>query len=208
MRHAALMCAGAVLFGSLAASRGANCTAKFEGLVTCAALNGAPASGTAAQLSQTAMASLDDAVMRDYILDSDSSVSGAISKSDACREIYFKFHCARLTSMRVTSDAAAPYQFAAPCNAAPGNYTGARMLPCAAWCTEFVTVCLPLMPWNWRDDICKPWTAPGTDACFGSDGWKGMKPPPPPPAASGARSLQAPGWVGMLAVVVMHYVLN
>ena len=199
MRHAALFCAGAVFLGALAASRGANCTAKFEGLVTCAGLNGSPASGTTAQLSKAAMTSLDEAVMDAYILDIDSSSSGGISKSEACREIYFKFNCARFTSMRVTSDAAAPYHFAAPCNAAPGNYTGARMLPCAAWCTEFLVVCLPLMPRKWRDDIWKPWTAPGTDACFASDG---LKPP-----ASGAGT-QAPGWVGMLAVVVMYYVLQ
>jgi hypothetical protein len=44
MRHTSLMCAGAVFFGSLTKSRGANCTAKFEVLVTCVALNGAPTS--------------------------------------------------------------------------------------------------------------------------------------------------------------------
>jgi hypothetical protein len=204
MRHAALMCAGAVLFGSLAASRGANCTAKFEGLVYCAALNGAPATGTAAQLSSAAMKSLDEAVMDGYILDSDGSVSGAISQSEACRAIYTRFNCARLTATRVSPDAGAPHQFAAPCNAAPGNATGARMLPCSAWCSEFLAVCLPSMPRKWRDDICTPWTAPGTQACFGSDGWSGMKAVPPPASGAGA---QAP-WLGMLAVVVMHYLLN
>lgn len=205
MQHARLLCAGAVLLSSLAASRGANCTARFEGLVTCAALNGAPASGTAAQLSKAAMTSLDDAVMDAYILDSDGS--SAISKSEACRAIYTKFNCVRLTATRVTPDAGAPYQFAAPCSAAAGNSTGARMLPCFAWCTEYLAACLPVLPRKWRPDLCTPWTAPGAEVCFGSDTWNGMKPAVAPPA-SGARSLQAHGWVGMLAVVVMHYVLN
>ena len=79
MRHFALICAGTVLLGSLAAVRGANCTAKFEGLGTCTALNGVPVSGTATQLGREAMTLLDEAVVDGYILDSQSS--GAISNS-------------------------------------------------------------------------------------------------------------------------------
>jgi hypothetical protein len=199
MWHVALMCVGDVFFDTLTASRGANCTAKFEGLVRFAALNGAPTNGTPAQFSKATMTSLDEVVMETYMLDMDSSTSGVISKSEACREIYFKFNCARLTSMRVTSDAAAPYHFAAPCNAVPGNSTGARMLKCSVWCTEFLVVCLQSMPRKWCDDICKPWTASDTEAYFDNDGLKS--------SASGTGT-QAPGRVGMLTVVVMHYLLN
>ena len=105
MRHFGLICAGTLLLGSLTLSRGANCTGKFEGLTTCVALNGVPASGTATQLGREAMSLLDEAVVDGYILDSQSS--GAISNSKACQQMYTQFHCVRLTSTPVSSDAGA-----------------------------------------------------------------------------------------------------
>ena len=206
MRHAHLLCAGAVLLGTLAASRAANCTARFAGLQECAVLNGAWASGTAAQISPENMIRLEIAVDDKY--KSQSSVFGSVSKSEACQTLYYQFNCVRLTAKHLTSDAGDLYDFAAPCITA-GNSTGARMLPCYAWCEEFLTVCLPAMPREWRYDMCTPWTAPRTStACFGSDGTNGMLTLPPPPDKSAARALHAHGWVGMLAVVVMHYLLN
>lgn len=201
MRHQRLLCAGAVLFSTLALSRAANCTAKFEGLVTCAVLNGVPASGTPAQLGHEAMALLDQEVMDRYSLDRHSS--GLISQSEMCAAIYAKFQCVHRTAERVTSDAGVGYQHAAPC-----NDTGARMLPCYQWCAEYMAVCIPTMPLKYVTDLCTMYSAPRTDACFGSNGRLGMLPPWKEAADSGAHSPQAPSWVGMLAIAVMHYLLN
>ena len=203
MRHAGLLCAGAVLLGTLAASRAANCTASFAGLQECAVLNGAWATGTAAQISPQNMRSLEIAVDDKY--KGQSSAVGSVSKSEACKTIYYQFNCVRLASKRRTSDAGDVYDYASPC-VTTGNATGARMLPCYAWCDEFLTLCLPAMPREWRNDMCTPWTAPDTP-CFGSAGSNGML-TLPPPDTSAARALHAHGWVGMLAVVVMHYLLN
>jgi hypothetical protein len=199
MRHTALICAGAVLLSTLAVSRGANCTAMFAGLGTCAVLNGVPASGTPVQLGTEAMALLDEAVVDGYILDSHSS--GAISNSQSCQEIYTQFHCVRLTATSVASDAGAAYKFAAPC-----NDTGARMLPCYDWCTEYLAACVPTLPRRYRADLCTTWTAPRAAACFGSNGRLGMKPAVAPGTQqSGANALQGPGSMGLLVIAVIYY---
>ena len=199
MRHFGLICAGTVLLSSLALSCGANCTAKFEGLGTCTSLNGVPASGTAAQLGRQAMELLDEAVVGGYILDSQSS--GAISNSKACQQIYTQFHCVRVTSTPVSEDAGAAYKFAAPCNA-----TGARMLPCYEWCIDYLDLCVPTLPRRYRGELCTPWTAPRTEACFGSNGRLGMLlAGAPVTQKSGANALQHTDSMGLLAIAIIYY---
>ena len=136
-----------------------------------------------------------------YSLDQHSS--GLISQSKTCAAIYAKFQCVHRTSARVTSDAGVGYQHEAPC-----NDTGVRMLPCYQWCAEYMTVCIPTMPLKYVTDLCTMYSAPRTDACFGSNGRLGMLPPWKEATDSGAHSPQAPSWVGMLAIAVMHYLLH
>lgn len=198
MRHLGIIYAGTVLLSTLTLSRGVNCTAKFAGLGTCAVLNGLPASGTAAQLGGAAMALLDEEVVDRYIIDSHSS--GAVSSSKSCQEIYTQFHCVLLTSTPVASDAGPAYKFAAPC-----NDTGARMLPCYDWCTEYLTLCVPTLPRRYRADLCTTWSAPRAASCFGSNGRLGMKPAGAPGTQqSGANALQNTGSMGLLAITILY----